>query len=179
MIKRLIKANETYVYTLESDIICKEYYVDEDYCDEYTIDKNDEFTNDLKSAVEADMQEMGPKGLAKYLDYDYQKLEKDIIESIIVTINNNKANANVKATRELTNEELEIVKDYIIAQYADGWGEGFEQYPVAVYETEYEAYDDYEEDDEDSYYNNQTYYEKENVEVYMSFWRKEITYKWI
>lgn len=178
--KRLIKANETYTYTLESNILCKEYFMDEGYCDEYTIDKNDEFTNDLKSAVKADMQEMGPKGLAEYLDYNNRKLEKDIIESIIVTIKNNKANANVKATRELTNEELEIVKDYIIAQYADGWGEGFEQHPITIYETEYEVdYDDYEEDDEDSYYNHQPYYEKENVEVCMSFWGKGITYKWI
>ena len=169
--KRLVKANDTYVYKLESNILCKEYYIEEDLCDEYILNNsNNSFSNELESSINYDMNEMGPKGLAEYIDYDYLKLENDIIESIIINVNNSKACAIVTAIRELTTEELEIIKDYIIGQYSDGWGEGFEQDPIAIYQTEYECYD---EEDEETYYGN------EDVEVCISFWGDGITYQWI
>lgn len=175
--KRLIKAEAT-TYTLESNMIAREYYTGENFENEYTIDSYFSYNQELIEAVENDMQEMGPAGLAEYLDYDYLKLEPGIINSIIITIKDYKANAIVKANRELTTDELNSVKDYIIGQYADGWGEGFEQYPIETYNDEYE-YEYEEEDEETGDIDTYTDYETQRVEVCVSFWGRGINYNWV
>lgn len=136
------------------------------------------YFEELCEAVEDDFEDtMGPSGLAEYLDYEYEKLEDGIINSIMVTvaIKNNKviSIAEVKANRELTPSELEIIKEYISGQYSDGWGEGFEQHAIKYVDEEVE-YEDY--DEEDGSVNIE--YETEQTEIYAHFWDGDTEYTW-
>jgi len=155
--KRLVKKAETITYTLISTMIAHEYNntTKEDLDYEIT-NSNFGYFSELSNYVNDDMSKMGPKGLAEYIDDDMQS----IIDSIIVKIDGAKANAVVKANRKLTNEELNVVKDFIIGEYADGWGEGFEQGIIETYDIE-----------------NENTHEWETIEVYVSFWG-DITYRW-
>lgn len=146
--------------------------------DNYETDGYD-YYRELKEAVDDSMSEMGPSGLALYLDYKYGDLEEDLIESIIIDIQQKGREiysvAKVKAIRELNNDELEEIKDYIIGQYSDGWGEGFEQRSFAQWKDQIEVEDEYEEDGE---YYTETNYESANFEMFASFYSSDVTYSW-
>lgn len=67
-----------------------------------------------------------------------------------------------------TDTDTEQLKDYLIGQYADGWGEGFEQREIESY-TEMETSEEYDEEADE-------YYESEwpvRYEVYISFWQNK------
>lgn len=67
-------------------------------------------------------------------------------------------------TREsLTSQEIKALFRYIEGQCADGWGEGFEQRPINIYQ------DFYDDDDEDEYGNVEIHYT--NWKVHYSPWR--------
>jgi hypothetical protein len=60
------------------------------------------------------------------------------------------------------------LKSFLIGQYADGWGEGFEQREIDSY-TEVETSEEYDEEADE-------YYESEwdvRYDVYISFWQSE------
>ena len=115
--------------------------------------------NELKKAVDNSMQEIGPSGLAQYIN---NELEGILITSIIVGVEGEDKNKRVlsktviKTTVELTIGELSKLKDFITAQFSDGWGEGFEQTPIA----------EWKEDIEDE--EGETY--KESYELCAHFW---------
>lgn len=147
--------------------------------DTVDIGNDKSFYGELCEAIEDDFSNtMGPSGLVEYFDYEYEKIEKGILNSIIVKaeIRNGKiiSVAEVKTNRELTPSELEIVKEYIIGQYSDGWGEGFEQREIAYRDEEVES----EEYDEETGDYIETNYETEQTEIYAHFWDGKMEYTW-
>lgn len=130
-----------------------------------------EYFDDLKNAVKASMAELEIDGLAQYLDNNLY----GIVTSIIVDVEqvNKKiiSKTTIKAIRELTAEEIEKLKDDIIGQFSDGWGEGFEQNAIAEYTTSETDYDEVE--DEDGNIDSEPYDYDVNIDVYAHFYNMD------
>lgn len=107
---------------------------------------------DLERALEGEIGEMGSLGLAEYLDGPLE----GVVTSITLKVVNLKIQTTAKTTRELTADELEQLKNYVIGQFSDGFGEGFEQCAFrverGVYECEQDEPGSYEELDTDEEY---------------------------
>lgn len=147
--------------------------------------------------VAADNKEFGPRGLAEYIGEDDVLFGK--VANIQLSFDSDEELLIVTCTVtvEPTDSFVKDLKDYITGQLSDGWGEGFEQQPVAngtvyavinesdeydveFFGSEQQAYrtcdrrnreaESYEESDEDA----QSYYvEQIDVEVTYSFWSRK------
>lgn len=74
--------------------------------------------------------------------------------------------ATCEVSNDWTDEDTEQLKGYLTGQYADGWGEGFEQHEIDSF-TEIETSEEYDEEEDE-------YYESEwtvRYDVYISFWQ--------
>lgn len=96
------------------------------------------YVNDIQNAIKANMDDKEfERGLAVYIQDE--NLNKEIL-SIMPDIEEYEGKlygvANVKLKKELTNEEMNSLKDYIRGQYSDGWGEGFEQKDIKTQDGE-------------------------------------------
>ncbi len=67
-----------------------------------------------------------------------------------------------------TDEDTDKLKEYLLAQYADGWAEGFEQREIYSF-TEIETAEEYDEE-ADEYYESEW---EERNDVYISFWQSK------
>jgi len=76
--------------------------------------------------------------------------------------------ATCEVSDDWTDADTALLKEYLEGQYADGWGEGFEQREIDSY-TEVETSEEYDEEADE-------YYESEwdvRYDVYISFWQSE------
>ena len=91
--------------------------------------------------------------MTKYLNNDVPKSLTGVISSIKWNLTDiDSGNITFKANRELTNEELDWVSNWVSGQNSDGLGEGFEQQDFANYNVgEYDRYSDYYDDSEEEW----------------------------
>lgn len=97
----------------------------------------------VADAVETDFEELGPTGLAQYID-DYEGDLKDYVESIIGSFDPDKEILYMDCVLKEGTDPKQIIewmdgkekpldealKSYIDGQISDGWGEGFEQQEI-------------------------------------------------
>lgn len=138
------------------------------------------YISELNAALREEFSEMGQKGLAEYIDYEYENLEDELILSIVTTArqsgNDIYSITKIKTTRELTDEEKEKVKDYIVEQFSDGFGEGFEQNEIATIREECEVYEPGYYDENDEWVEEETIYEDATVDIYAHLWTMNTEY---
>ena len=124
----------------------------------------DDYANELFEALKKDGTD-----LAEYIYEDdgsiYGKVHKITISADWV---NGKLYglATCEVDDEWTDADTDQLKAYLEGQYADGWGEGFEQREVDSF-TEIETSEEYDEEADE-------YYESEwevRYDVYISFWQ--------
>ena len=154
-------------YKFKNDV---EYfgYSDDDYPISYFDASDADYAENLKNLIDKDFKEMGPKGLAEYLDKDNFIFK--VVNSIVCSLADNYHTliTVVDTTRKLNDEELTELKDYLTGQFADGWGEWLEQQDLGtIYYTEEYEY----EDDEGSYVTGE---EEKSTDAYASIdWKKD------
>lgn len=90
-----------------------------------------EYQKEIRKAIEERNQWAGAN-LMEY--YDKNDSVKEKVKSLELTVVEHdgelKGCAIATVSLGLDSRELDQVKDYLTGQYADGWGEGFEQMPV-------------------------------------------------
>ena len=125
----------------------------------------EEYANELYEALEQDDTD-----LAEYADeYHggtyYKKLHK--ITMTVEWVDGKLYGAAIcKVSDDWTDEDTDQLKEYLSAQYSDGWGEGFEQREIYSF-TEIETAEEYDEET-DEYYESEW---EERNDVYISFWQ--------
>lgn len=88
------------------------------------------YIHDIQRVIKSSMlyEEEVERGLAVYID---DKQLNANVANIIPSVEEYNGElygvANVKLSNQLTDKEMDALRDYIIGQYSDGWGEGFEQ----------------------------------------------------
>jgi len=92
------------------------------------------YMEEIQEKVRAFNLEDGERGLAKYMWDD--NICKDKVYSIKPDVERVRdvmmGVAVIKMTKPLTEPEIENMKDYLTGQFADGWGESFEQREINV-----------------------------------------------
>lgn len=125
----------TRVFTMPLQVsFCKDQYGD---YEELTSADARDYLPDIIQAIEKDFAKdtgyMSARGLAEYLDPS--PLDRKVY-SIKVTADTRNGKPVARITCELidtlSDQELSELLDYIAGQFADGWGEGFEQESIKV-----------------------------------------------
>lgn len=95
----------------------------------------EKYINNIQNAIKSSIYEESSLGLAAYIE---NKKLREGIKVIVVSVeeynNNLYGVASIIPKRHLTDKEIDCIKDYLEGQYADGWGESFEQQYIQVKE---------------------------------------------
>lgn len=126
---------------------------DYEWSDGYKYDGK--YADEHRSAIERKFDGYNDEDMAEYFDEYDSATAKEKLQSMIWGFESVNGclygKVNVTLSEELTQEEIEAVKDYICGQNSDGLGEGFEQQEIRI------GYDE---------------------EIYVSFWHRGDDY-WI
>ena len=127
----------------------------------------EEYAAELFEALENDDTDLAEYADSYHGDTYYKKLRKITMSAEWVgrTLY---GLATCEVEDDWTDSDTEQLKEYLIGQYADGWGEGFEQHEIAHF-TEQETSEEYDEEADE-------YYESEwdvRYDVYISFWQSK------
>lgn len=90
------------------------------------------YTSDVEDALERDMDFDTPRVLMAYYHEQDSVSEKVFSFKPWVEYINGELHgvAVLECKAPLTPEEIAVIKDYVIGQWSDGFGEGFEQRPI-------------------------------------------------
>lgn len=114
--------------------------------DEISSEEAADYKSEINERIDKSLIENGNNvNLIDYLYkgncYDNKEIEDSIKEKVISSkpttkIVNNKLYGvmELELTKPLNEYEIEILKEYFSGQYSDGWGEGFEQFPIKINE---------------------------------------------
>ena len=138
------------------------------------------YIDELNEALNEEIKEMGSKGLAEYIDPNYDKLEEGLITNISIKAvgqgDEVYSITTVKTTRELTEQEKKSLIDYVSRQYSDGFGEGFELVAIAEWTDQIEVIEDGYEDENGDWQEDEPYYEDAKFELFAHLWSTSTTY---
>ncbi len=133
-IKELEDFSNLHKYVLTNDLSFSGYEEDEYYSSR----ECELFENDIKKIHEIDkiINETISKtqnDLAEYIDDEYKNKIYSILPKVEFDENKNLiGKTTILTTEELTIAERIYVKNYLIGQFSDGWGESFEQQEIKL-----------------------------------------------
>lgn len=120
------------IYEMKVYVPLKVTRYDEDF-EEEEID-GEPYMRDIRERVREFNREDGERGLAEY--YSKDNISRNKVYSIRPDVERVRdvmmGVAVIKMTKPLTEPEIEDLKDYLTGQFADGWGESFEQRAIEV-----------------------------------------------
>lgn len=132
------------------------------------------YLKELNEAIEKDGAEIN---FVDYMDYGKNKEVAKKLISIQISLYDAELMTTVIAKEELTEDDKQVIMDYMKGQFSDGWGESFEQRPICSYDGYHEVeYEDYNEENGESEY----FVEEESCvyEIYVSWYGKNCYSEW-
>ncbi len=77
-------------------------------------------------------QGLGNTGLLEYAPKDMKKFIKSMIPKLVIRNHELMLDIELETWGKLDKQETYDVLSYISGQLTDGWGEGFEQFPIKI-----------------------------------------------
>lgn len=133
---RLVKAEETNFTIKGTWYFEVDSYGDDGYSDEPSLDEpwiHEEYVDEAISFAEEDFESVKDILLEQCND-ECQEDEK--VENIRFSLGIENSYMDIYCNKNLSEETKERIKEQVIGQYADGWGEGLEQQMFKSFEDE-------------------------------------------
>ena len=155
-----IDTSDDVIYTFIGDIEVYKYMYDEQEEERMPNVDAVQYKSEIDNAITNSFN--GTENLASYIG-SARELETVKRIDISTTVSDRilKSVATCTCSRELSNKEINKLREYIENQYSDGWGERFEKTPIDEYYEEYKvSSEDTDEDIEGT----------QRIEVFVHFW---------